>query len=201
MRKFVLALMLSSSISPAFAQSKKPFVPTGDLVKDIQTSGTTQLSGPQSVTTSAEKPCLFPLDPLKLCGTLTGNPENDMQAIVKRIQAVGRDDMNYAILKAKAANTLAANVRLQCLQAILAAKDAAEGVTIKDASGNVIPRPDPAIVTGIEDVAELIDALSPQGPLMTSCAGAAQLVKTNTLAMVNAIVTGAAGIAALPAGL
>lgn len=145
--------------------------------------------------------CLIPWDPLKLCGTLSGKPEEDMQRIVKRIQAVGRDDMNYAILKAKAANTLPAGVRLQCLTAILAAKDAAEGVSIKDANGNVVPRPDPAIVTSIEDIAELVDALSPQGPLMTSCAGAAQLVKTNTLAMVNAIVTGAAGIAALPAGL
>ena len=140
--------------------------------------------------------CLIPWDPLKLCGALTGKPEEDFQRVVKRIQAIGRDDMNYAILKAKAANTSASLVRLQCLNAILAAKDAAEGTNIKDASGNVIPRPDPALVTGIEDIAELVDALSPTGPLMTGCAGAAQLVKTNTLSMINGIVTGAAGLAA-----
>ena len=194
--KILIAVFALSMFLPmgAQAQTRKTFVPTGDLARDVAATQTPAAPG-------AEKPCPFPLDPLKLCGALTGNAETDMQAIVKRIQAVGRDDMNYAILKAKAANTLSSGFRLQCLQAILAAKDAAEGVTIKDASGAVIPRPDPAIVTGIEDVAELIDALSPQGPLMTSCAGAAQLVKTNTLAMVNAIVTGAAGIAALPAGL
>ncbi len=132
---------------------------------------------------------------------LTGNAEKDSQAIVKKIQDLGRADLNYAILKATAANTNGSKVRLQCLQAILAAKDAAEGVGIKDAQGNVVPRPDPAIVTSMEDIAELVDALSPQGPLMTGCAGAAQLLKTNTLAAVNAIVTGAAGLAALPAGL
>jgi hypothetical protein len=145
--------------------------------------------------------CLIPWDPLKLCGVLTGKPEEDIQRVVKRIQGAGRDDLNYAILKAKTANTNGSMVRLQCLQAILAAKDAAEGTQIKDASGAVIPRPDPAVITNIEDIAELIDALSPQGPLMTSCAGAAQLFKLNTLQAVNAIVTGAAGIAALPAGL
>lgn len=132
---------------------------------------------------------------------LTGNAQKDMQAIVKKIQDLGRADLDYAILKAKAANTNGSAVRLQCLQAILAAKNAAEGTDIKDAQGNVIPRPDPAVVTTMEDVAELVDAMSPQGPLMTGCAGAAQLFKTNTLAMVNAIITGAVGIAALPAGL
>ena len=132
---------------------------------------------------------------------LTGNAEKDFQAIVKRIQDLGRADLNYAILKATAANTNGSKVRLQCLNAILDAKNAAEGVGLKDASGNVVARPDPAVVTTMEDVAELVDALSPQGPLMTGCAGAAQLMKTNTLAMVNAIVMGAAGIAAMPAGL
>lgn len=150
--------------------------------------------------TPTEK-CLIPWDPLKLCGTLTGKPEEDMQRVIKRIQGIGRDDMNYAILKATAANTNAGKVRLQCLNAIMEAKNAAEGTGIKDASGNLVPRPDPAIVTTMEDVAELVDALSPQGPLMTGCAGAAQLFKMNTLAVVNGFVTGAAGIAALPAGL
>src|SRR5882724_12873069 len=96
--------------------------------------------------------CLIPWDPLKLCGALTGKPEEDMQRVVKRIQGVGRDDMNYAILKAKTANTNASKVRLQCLQAIMDAKDAAEGTAIKDSSGNIIQRPDPAVVTAIEDV-------------------------------------------------
>jgi len=87
------------------------------------------------------------------------------------------------------------------LQAISDANDQFNGAGLKDAAGNVIPRPDPAMITGIEDATELVDNLSPQGTLFTSCAGAAQMFKTNTLAVINAIVTGAAGIAALPAGL
>jgi hypothetical protein len=157
-------------------------------------------AGPPAVSAgAADEPtskCLIPWDPLKLCGALTGHPEEDIQRVVKRIQAVGRDDMNYAILKAKSANTLPSGVRLQCLNAIMDAKNAAEGVNIKDANGVVVPRPDPALVTGIEDVAELIDALSPTGPLMVGCAGAAQLFKTNTLSAINGVVTGAAGLAA-----
>lgn len=172
---FALSLLAGGA---AMAQGQK-FKPTGDLVGDIKAANGTSSSS----------------------GALGSHVENDMKAIVKRIQDLGRADINYAILKATAANTNGSKVRLQCLQAILAAKDAAEGVSIKDAQGNVIPRPDPAVVTTIEDIAELVDALSPQGPLMTGCAGAAQLFKTNTLAAINAIVTGAAGIAALPAGL
>ena len=179
----VAALVLWSGF--AMAQTKR------DPVTTIKSDLATNTDG---------KPCLIPWDPLKLCGTLTGKPEDDMQRVVKRIQAVGRDDMNYAILKATAATTSSSKVRLQCLQAILKAKDDAEGVTIKDAAGNVVPRPDPAFVTQIEDVAELVDGLSPTGALWTSCAGAAQLFKTNVLAVINGIVTGAAGIAALPAG-
>lgn len=183
MRWFISLLVLATLAVPAQAQQRKPL----------------QLSPSEDTTSS--KPCLIPWDPLKLCGALTGKPEEDMQRVVKRIQGVGRDDMNYAILKAQKANTNGSKVRLQCLNAIMDAKNAAEGTEIKDASGNVVPRPDPAVVTTMEDIAELVDALSPQGPLMTSCAGAAQLTKLNTLQFINAVVTGAAGIAALPVGL
>lgn len=175
-----IALSFLLAPAPASAQAKLRVVPAAATDDTAPDTGK----------------CPLIWDPLKLCGTLTGKPADDMQRVVKRIQGVGRDDMNYAILKAKAANTLAAGVRLQCLMAILAAKDAAEGVTIKDASGNLIPRPDPAFVTLLEDTAELIDGLAPGGPLMTQCAGAAQMFKTNTLAAINGIVTGAASLAA-----
>jgi hypothetical protein len=132
---------------------------------------------------------------------LTGNVERDAQAIWKKIAAVTKADLNYAMAKAKAANTSAAAVRLQCLQAISDANDQANGAGLKNADGTDMVRPDPALVTAIEDVAELVDNLSPQGKLFTSCAGAAQMFKTNTLAVINSIVTGAAGIAMLPAGL
>jgi hypothetical protein len=132
---------------------------------------------------------------------LTGNIEADVQALWKKIGALTKADLNYAMAKAKAANTNGAAIRLQCLQAISDANDQANGTGLKNPDGTDMARPDPALVTGIEDVAELVDNLSPQGRLFTSCAGAAQMFKTNTLAVISAIVTGAAGIAALPAGL
>jgi hypothetical protein len=177
------------------------FLPSGAAQAQIRQRAATPTPPEIAATDTPTKPCLIPWDPLKLCGALTGKPEEDFQRVVKRIQAVQKADINYAILKAKAANTSASAVRLQCLQAISDANDQFNGEGLKDANGNVIPRPDPAMITGIEDTAELVDNLSPQGKLFTSCAGAAQMFKTNTLAVINAIVTGAAGIAAMPAGL
>jgi hypothetical protein len=179
----VLALALSACLpTNAQAQSKKPAHAASDLPV-------------------ASDKCLIPWDPLKLCGALSGKLDEDFQRVVKRIQAVQRADIGYAILKAKAANTAASAVRLQCLQAIADANDQFNGAGLKDAGGAEVARPDPAVVTAIEDTAELVDNLSPQGKLFTACAGAAQMFKTTTLTLVNAIVTGAAGIAALPAGL
>ena len=147
----------------------------------------------QTATASSRK-CIFPLDPLKLCGALTGNPQEDFQRVVARIQKVSADDLNYAILKATAANTNASKVRLQCLQGILAENARLNGANIVDSKGNPVTRPDPALATAIEDIAELVDDLSPQGALLTSCSGAANLFKTNALAAVNGIVTGAVGL-------
>lgn len=180
MRLLLISAMLLFAL-PAWAQGKpKPAAPV--------------ITNPDGT-----KTCLIPWDPLKLCGELSTKPEEAIKQVVTRIQQMGRDDLNYAILKAKAAKTNGSAVRLQCLNAILAAKDAAEGIGIVDDKGNAVSRPDPAVVTLIEDAAELVDALSPQGPLMTGCAGAAQLFKVNTLQAVNSIITGATALVALPA--
>jgi hypothetical protein len=150
---------------------------------------------------SPDKKCLLIWDPLKLCGALTGKPEDDLKRVADRIRQLKKDDLTYAIAKAKASGTPASKVRLTCLNAINDANTAYSGDNLKDDAGNPLTRPDPAFITGIEDIAELIDNLSPQGTLFTSCAGAAQMFKTNTLTLINAIVTGAASIAAMPAGL
>jgi hypothetical protein len=174
-----MALLLSALVFPhnASAQGIKLKPLTGNVGNDL------------GITTAAKPPAL------------TGNIEADVQALWKKIGALTKADLNYAMAKAKAANTNGAAIRLQCLQAISDANDQANGTGLKNPDGTDMARPDPALVTGIEDVAELVDNLSPQGRLSTSCAGAAQMFKTNTLAVISAIVTGAAGIAALPAGL
>lgn len=175
---FALSLFLASG--PAMAQARKPAL-TGNIGADIKTD----------------------LAPAPANGqpALTGNIEKDATALWKKIQSLTKADLTYAIAKAKAAKTNAADVRLQCLQAISDANDQANGAGLTNADGTPMVRPDPALVTSIEDAAELVDNLSPQGKLFTSCAGAAQMFKTNALALINSIVTGAAGIALLPAGL
>jgi hypothetical protein len=58
---------------------------------------------------------------------------------------------------------------------------------LKRPDGTIMVKPAPALIAGIEDVAELVDNLSSLGKLFTSCAGAAQMFKTNTLTVINAI--------------
>lgn len=136
------------------------------------------------------------LDPLKLCGKLTGNAGADLQRLYDRIKASTEADLTYAIARATAANTTGSKVRLMCLLALKDFKDQIDGVGLKNPDGTPMVKPDPAMISTVEGVAELIDGLSPQGTLFTSCAGAAQMAKTNALQVVNAIVTGAAGLAA-----
>lgn len=129
--------------------------------------------------------------------TLTGDPQKDAKAIWSNIKASSADDLNYAIAMATAAGTPASKTRLQCLTAILAAKVQAEGSTLMGPDGKTpLTRPDPSAISNIESVAELIDNLSPQGPLFTSCAGAAQLTKANVLQLITGIVTGVASFGA-----
>jgi hypothetical protein len=168
---FALSFLLASS--PASAQTRK-FVPTGDLVKDIQT-------------TTTDKPKL-----------ITGDVEKDAHAIWDKLVAASDKDLDYASQLAGIANTPASMVRKQCYDAILKLNRQVNGMNLLDANGKPIPQPDPKLFTGVEQAAETIDNLSPSGPLFTACAGMAQLTKTNVLTLVNAIVTGAAGFAAMP---
>lgn len=170
---FAVSLLLAGA--PAFAQTKKLFTPTGNLVGDIQAA------------TTPDKPKL-----------ITGNIEKDAHAIWDKIVSASNADLKYASALAGVANTPASLVRKQCYDAILDLNTQVNGMNLKDANGNTLPQPDPKLFTGVEQAAETIDNLAPSGKLFTSCAGMAQLTKTNVLTLINAIVTGAAGFAAMP---
>lgn len=129
---------------------------------------------------------------------LTGNASADIQALWQKIVGSSLNDLNYAAAMAKNAGTLQATTRLQCINAIIALNKQASGIDLKDEAGNPLVKPDPHAFTDVETLAEVVDNLAPTGPLFVSCAGAAQLAKTNVLAFVNAVVTGAAGFAAMP---
>jgi hypothetical protein len=169
-----VAVSLLLAGTPAFAQTKK-FTPTGNLVGDIQAA------------TTPDKPKL-----------ITGDVEKDAHAIWDKLVAASNADLKYASALAGVANTSASLVRKQCYDAILELNTQVNGMNLKDANGNPLPQPDPKLFTGVEQAAETIDNLSPSGKLFTSCAGMAQLTKTNVLTLINAIVTGAAGFAAMP---
>lgn len=141
----------------------------------------------------------LPIDPLHLNGTpVTGDVSTDMQALWQKIVSSSITDLNYAAAMAASANTTTSGVRLQCLKAIIQLNQQASGANLKNPDGSPMVKPDPHLFTDVEGLAEVVDNLSPQGPLFVSCAGAAQLAKTNVLSFVNAVVTGAAGFAAMP---
>lgn len=192
MSKLVLALVaLALAIAPAFAQTKKP------------------------AEAAAPANCL-PLDPRPECknglftpntpgGTvvLTGNISKDMQALWQKIVALSSADLTYASALAGSANTNSSKVRKQCIDAIIALNAQVNGTNLKDANGQPLANPPPkpdasaSLFTDVEQLAETIDNLSPQGPLFTSCAGAAQLARTSTLQFISAVVAGAQGFAAI----
>lgn len=128
---------------------------------------------------------------------LTGNFKKDAQAVWDRIVAASDADLKYASQLAANANTPASAVRKQCWDAIVAINEQANGLTLKGDDGKPIPMPDPKLFTQIEQAAEVIDALSPQGKLYTSCAGAAQLAQANVIQFISAAVGGVAGLAKL----
>lgn len=128
---------------------------------------------------------------------LTGNVSKDLQALWLKIIALSNADLKYASALAGSANTNSSMVRKQCFDAILALNQQANGANLKDASGNPMPKPDPSLFTDVEQLAEVVDNLSPQGPLFTSCAGAAQLARTSTLQFISAVVAGVAGVTAI----
>jgi hypothetical protein len=186
----VVSVMLIAFAMSAFlampsaqAQTRKLVAPavTGDLKKDLNTDG--QNLG---------------LIPKSLQVQPTGNVAADLKTLWDKIIAANNTDLAYASKLAAGAGTQASLIRKQCWDAIVALNEQANGLNLKNADGTLMARPDPHLFTDVETLAEVVDNLSPQGPLFVSCAGAAQLAKTNVLTFINAAVTGAAGIAAMP---
>lgn len=179
----ILLIIFLGQSDPVSAQTRKLVAPalTGDIKKDA--------------TTDAQN---LGLIPKSLQVTPTGNVAADLQTLWDKIISANNDDLAYASKLAAAANTQTSGIRKQCWDAIVALNSQANGLNLKNPDGTKMARPDPHLFTDVETLAEVIDNLSPQGPLFVSCAGAAQLAKTNVLTFINAAVTGAAGMAAMP---
>ena len=171
MKKFLIALLLIAS--PAFAQKPNIHAPTGNIVND-----TKDLFGVKG-------------------GVLTGNPTQDAQALWAKIIAANLADLQYASALAASANSPASLQRKQCWDALIVVNQQATGNGLKNVDGSPMVKPDPALITNVESLAEVIDNLSPQGKLFTACAGAAEMAKMNVLQLINGVVTGVAAIGVL----
>lgn len=114
-----------------------------------------------------------------------------------KITSAALPDLDYASASAVAAGTPASGVRKQCWDALILVNKQAAGTGVKNADGTVMTKPDPHLFTDVESLAEVLDNLAPGGPLWVACSGAAQLAKTNVLTFINAVITGATGLAAL----
>jgi hypothetical protein len=176
MRKLAIVLALLLVALPAAAQTAKP-----------------KLAIP------------LPYDPLGLNGS-TGTvptaggliPGLDLKVVWAGIVSSTQADMIYAKAMADNVGSPGSKLRSQCYAALITANEQANGTTLKDAAGNPLPRPDPAIITGVEQAAELVDNLSATAPLTAACAPAANALQQNVLQFIAALVTGTAAKAFLP---
>ena len=177
MKLGIIGFILIVSMSHAWAQASKLRPLTGNLQQDFQTA------------TKPDEP-----DKIKL----TGNIEKDMKAIWAKLVAASITDLTYASAMAESVKTPASGVRKQCWDAIIVLNKQANGLDLKNADGTPMVKPDPAFFTNLESLAEVIDNLSPQGALYTSCAGAARLASKNVLQFVSEAVSGIATFAVVP---
>lgn len=90
-------------------------------------------------------------------------------------------------------------IRSQCWTAIINANKQSAGAGLKNPDGTpmVAPAAPANVFTSVEQLAEVMDNLSPNGPLFSGCAAAAQAAKMNVLNFIGLAVGGAAGFAAL----
>lgn len=176
MKKVLIgSLLFVSLVAPACAQLKKPAI-TGNLAADIATD----LKGGTTA-----KPSIAGVP-------LTGDVSKDGPKIWNQIISASSTDLAYASALAGSAGTPAAKTRQQCWDAIISLNKQASGSALKNPDGTPMVKPDKHLFSDVESLAEVIDNLSPQGTLYTSCAGAAQLAKMNVLQFVSTAIAGAA---------
>jgi hypothetical protein len=136
-------------------------------------------------------------DPIKDIRTAIHGAESSAESLWQKIVNAKLADLEYA--KALADNTATAGgkMRSACYGALIAANQQANGVGLKDAAGNPLARPDPSMITGFEQIAEVADNLQPTSPLIVACAPVANAIKQSVMQLITMMVTGAATLSAL----
>lgn len=159
--------------TPAMAQLKKPAV-TGDLAKDLQTDfSNNQAAG-------------------------TPSPKLDLNALWTKMQQVSIADLQYAKALADGTKTSGGTMRSACWGAWIAAVQAQQGINAVGPDGKPLgTKPDPAVFTTFEQLAEVVDSLQPTSPFMVACTPVANAFRQNVLQLVTMVVSGATSLGAL----
>jgi hypothetical protein len=186
------------------SNAKGPLVNTPTVPPVVKTAAVLALCvivgtfafGPSPAMAQGKKPAPPPFcDPLKLlpgCAVATtGGALISIEQVIKNIGAAQDADLAYAKALADNAATPGSKLRSACLAAIIAAKAQVEGAALKKADGTVWAKPEPGIISTMEQGAELVDDLQPTAPLVSGCAAAANAAAQNVLTVVNGIATGA----------
>ena len=199
---------------------------TAALVLAVLTTGPSlaQTRGQSPPASPTREGAIRPLlcDPLNLIpgctpsgGASASSDGLDLQAIWQKIVAAAIPDLEYANALALSPGgacaaavspataptcpppTAGGLIRSQCWTALINANRQASGAGLKNPDGTPMTLPPQHLLTDVEQLAEVIDNLSPTGPLFSGCAAAAQAAKMNVLVFINTAVAGAAGFAAL----
>ncbi len=143
-------------------------------------------------------------DPLKVAAELGGAIPKPAAARIatpedlwKKIQAANAADLKYAKALADAVGSPGAKLRSACYGAWITTIEQAQGVGLKDASGNLLTQPDPHVFSSFEQLAEIAETLQPTGPLMAACAPAWTALKLTATQFFTLVVSGAVGLSAL----
>lgn len=104
-------------------------------------------------------------------------------------------DLRYAAALSKQNNN---KITQPCLSAVLALADS-WNVEVKDDKGNVLPLPNPHVITFLEKQSQLLRQLQPDSDISLGCSGMAQALRKDVASLVGAILSGGAlGIFKLP---
>ena len=143
-------------------------------------------------------------DPLKVAAELGAAIPKSSAAVIatpdelwKKIQAANAADLKYAKALADNVGSPGAKLRAACYGAWITTIEQAQGVGLKDASGNALAQPEPHVFSSFEQLAEVAETLQPTGPLMAACAPAWTALKLTATQFFTMAVTGTVGLSAL----
>ena len=131
--------------------------------------------------------------PLKpITAPVSDGKELPSETLWRKIREAALPDLKYAEALAKNIGTERANARAECYTGLIKANEQANGTGIMLDGKPLGNPPEPHLITGFEQAAEIIDNLAPDSPVMLACAKTATLMRQSVLQVISALISGAA---------